>query len=99
MLRAIYLAISFMRFNALPALNQVICKSLNEWLSLILSDLPSACLISASTCLPGAKLANPKMEILDVGVILNKNNEDKYLVRKTRQLYNKPYRNQLRWQK
>lgn len=60
-------AICFMRLRALPALNHVICCSLNVWFSLILSTFPSACLISQSTCLPGAMLAKPRSEILSVG--------------------------------
>lgn len=66
-------AICFMRFRALPALNQPICCSLSVWLSLILSVLPFSCLISQSTGLPGVSLAKPKMEILSVGVICEAN--------------------------
>jgi len=35
-----YLASSFILFSALPALNHVICSSLNEWFSLISSVSP-----------------------------------------------------------
>lgn len=59
-------AICFMRFRALPALNHSICCWLNEWFSLILCTLPSV-LISQSSCLPGAKLFRPRIEIFEVG--------------------------------
>lgn len=42
-------AISFILLSAEPALNQSICCSFSEWLSLMRSVLPSWCLISQST--------------------------------------------------
>lgn len=105
--KSIYLpaAICFMRFRALPALNQSICCSLNVWFSLILSTLPSACLISQSTGLPGDNLAKPRIEILSVGCTCRSNYEKKKLFSSTSNPFqldfnhsNLPYRNQMDWQ-
>lgn len=60
--------ISFMRFRALPALNQAICCSFKVWFNLIFSTLLSV-LTSQSTGLPGAKPAKSSREILLVGCI------------------------------
>lgn len=92
-------AISFMRFKALPALNQVIWRSLKLWFSWIFSALPSACLISAVNCLPGAKLFNPKIEILSVGWIYESNGISlNFLLSanhaRARVFFHSPYRNQ-----
>lgn len=70
-------AISFMRFNALPARNHEIWSSLKLWLSLICSFLPSACVISHVNGLPGANELRPRIEILSVGWIWNWDFDDK----------------------